>query len=196
VLKKVIFGAAALVAVGIFVGPVAANAVYAPHPGSVSGPETPGSADTVSFPDGSFQPGEPVVFQVSGVGAVTIAMLRADTAQATETATSGGAASATVTLPSDATGTYEITATGTTSGTTDAVAFSVVPASGTSGSGGSTSTGGGSSSSSSSSDSGLADTGSNVSMLLIWSATGAVGLGAALVVVLLVVRRQRATGKA
>jgi hypothetical protein len=207
VLKKVIFGAAALVAVGIFVGPMAANAAYVPTAGTVTGPETPGSADTVSFGAGSFMPGEKVDFTVTGAGDVTIAMLRADTESAVETASASGAVSATVTLPSDATGTYSVTATGEQSGNVGSAAIPVhaIGGTGPGGSGGTTTGAGGSSggastssggSTSSDNGSGLADTGSNVPMLAIWGATGAVGLGAALVVVLLVVRKQRLSDRA
>jgi hypothetical protein len=184
VIKKVIFGAAVLVAVGIFVGPVAANAAYTPSTGTVSGSLTPGSTDTISFPGGTFDPSDEVTFTISGAGAVTVGMFKANTASGSVHADGSGGASDTITLPTDATGSYSITAAGVPSGR---IGVATITIAGTGGSGSSSASGSGSAGG----GSGLADTGSNISMLVIWAGVGAVGLGIAFIIVLTIVRRQR-----
>jgi hypothetical protein len=99
-------------------------------------------------------------------------------------ATSGDCAGAparvertTVTLPSNARGTYSLTATGLSSGQLATAALTVVAADA-----GSAAVGG---------NDGLAFTGSTVPTLVIWGAAGAVLLGIALMVVLTLQRRAR-----
>lgn len=176
-LKK-IFAASALVVVAVFAAPVAANAAgYVPASDVVvSGPVTPGGTATVGFKAGSFAGGETVSFSVTGSGAATLAAVTT-TVTATKVATASGSVSEKVTLPVGATGTYSLTATGLTSGNVATAALTVVPADA-----GAASSGSGS----------LAFTGSTVSMLAVWGAAGAVALGIAFMVVLALVRRQRA----
>jgi hypothetical protein len=170
--------ASALVLGALFVAPAAANAAYTPASSvTVSGPVAPGGTDTVSIAAGSFTPGESVTFSVTGAGKATLAALAQQTVSITKDATSTGAASVKVTLPVGGSGTYSLTATGATSGNVATAALTVVPAD----SGASASDPSGS----------LAFTGSTVSMLVVWSAAGAIALGIAFMIVLALVRRQR-----
>jgi hypothetical protein len=139
----------------------------------VSGAATPGGTVNVAFESG-FTAGESVSFAVTGEGSATLAVFKAATVSLTKTATAGGAASVAVTLPAGATGTYTTTATGLTSGTVGTAALTVAAAD-------------------AGSSKALASTGYDAPMLLIWAAAGALILGLALVVVLNIVRRQRAT---
>jgi hypothetical protein len=166
-----------LAVLAVFAVPAAANAAgYVPASDVVvSGATAPGSTATVTFESG-FTPGENVSFAVSGEGSATLAVFKSATVTLTKTATSAGAATVAVTLPANATGTYTTTATGLSSGTVGTASLTVAAAdSGTA------------------AKSGLAETGYNAPMLLIWAAAGALILGLALVVVLTIVRRQRAT---
>ncbi|PXA70000.1 sortase [Cryobacterium arcticum] len=178
--------AIALAVLAIFAVPAAANAAgYVPVGNiTVSGAVTPGSVVTVSFTDGSFTPGEDVSFTLTGENAVgaTLATFKSvvNSQSLVKTASDTGAVSLDVKLPTDATGTYTVTATGLTSGTVGTASLTV----------GSADAGTGSSDSAAG---GLASTGYNTPMLAIWGAAGALLLGVALVVVLGVVRRQRAT---
>lgn len=171
--------ASALVLGALFVAPVAANAAeYVPASNvTVAGPVTPGGTDTVGFAAGSFTPGETVTFSVTGAGRASLAALAQQTVSLTKTASSTGSTSVKVTLPVGGSGTYSLTATGATSGNVATAALTVVPADS-----GSTATDPSGS---------LAFTGSTVSMLVVWSAAGAVALGIAFMVVLALVRRQR-----
>ncbi|AMM20475.1 hypothetical protein AX769_10355 [Frondihabitans sp. PAMC 28766] len=169
--------ASALVLGAMFVAPAAANAAgYVPSSNvTVSGAVVAGGTDTVGFASGSFDPGENVTFSVTGAGRVQLAALAQQTVTLTKAATSTGADSVSVTLPAGASGTYTLTATGATSGNVATAALSVVPADGTA----------------ASTSGALAFTGSTVSMLVVWSAAGAVALGIAFMIVLALVRRQR-----
>ena len=162
--------------------PTAANAAgYVPSGDvSVSGSATPGGTDTVSFGAGSFTGSENVSFSVTGNGTPTLSTFRAATVTLTKQASASGAVSVNVTLPTNASGTYTLTATGLTSGNVGTASITVSPAD--------SAVGG----SSSNSGNGLADTGSTVPMLLIWGAAGAIILGFALFFVRGLVRRQRA----
>ena len=177
-MKKLI-AAAALVVVGLFAVPTAANAAgYVPASNvSVSGPVAPGAAATVGFAAGSFVANETVSISVTGEGAATIAAVQ--TVTATKTASANGALSFTVTLPTNARGTYSVTATGLSSGNVGTAALTVVPADA-----GASAIGNGTG--------GLAFTGSTTPTLVIWGAGGAVALGAALLAVMGLARRQRA----
>ena len=178
--------AAALVVLAVFAVPAAANAAgYVPEGNIfVTGAVTAGATVTVGFTDGSFTPGEDVSFTLTGENAAgaTLASFKSvvNSQSVVKTATASGAVSLDVTLPTDASGTYTVTATGLTSGTVGSASLTV----------GSTDAGTGSSDSAAG---GLASTGYNTPMLAIWGAAGALLLGVALVVVLGVVRRQRAT---
>lgn len=171
------FAAIALAVLAVFAVPVAANAAgYVPSSDvAVSGAATPGGTVNVTFESG-FTAGESVSFAVTGEGSATLAVFKAATVSLTKTATAGGAASVAVTLPAGATGTYTTTATGLSSGTVGTAAITVAAVD-----------------SGAASTNGLASTGYDAPMLLIWAAAGALVLGLALVVVLNIVRRQRAT---
>jgi len=181
--------AIALAVLAVFAVPAAANAAgYVPDGNIVvSGTIAPGSPVTISFTEGSFTPGEQVSFTLTGENAAgaTLATFKSvvNSQSLVKTSTGTGAVALDVTLPADASGTYTTTATGLTSGTVGTASLTVAAAdsgAGT-GSGADTSTGG------------LASTGYNAPMLAIWGGAGALLLGVALVVVLGVVRRQRAT---
>ncbi|TFC05562.1 hypothetical protein E3O42_03140 [Cryobacterium adonitolivorans] len=182
--------ATALAALAVFAVPAAANAAgYVPDDNiSVAGDITPDATVTVSFIDGSFTPEEEVSFTLSGETAVdaTLATLKSvvNSPSMVKTGTDTGAVALDVTLPKDASGTYTITATGLTSGTTGTSSLTVSDADATEGAGAASGApiGGG-----------LASSGYNGPMLVIWGAAGTLLLGVAMVVVLGVVRRQRAT---
>ena len=162
----------ALVGVAVLGGPVAAHAAgyVAADLITVSGSQTAGSTVSVVFDDGAFTDSEQVSLAVSGEGSATLAALRAATVNAKKTATSAGALDLTVTLPSDATGSYTLTAIGRNSQNIGTVTFTVVAADGT----------------------GLATAGLDVPIALIYSAAGALLLGLALVITLRVTLRRRA----
>jgi hypothetical protein len=95
----------------------------------------------------------------------------ANTATFVKAADANGGIALDVALPSDASGSYAVTGTdGTTIGTATLTVTAVDAGTGT----------------------GLAHTGYEAPLLLIWGAAGALMLGIALVVVLSIVRRQRA----
>ena len=182
------FAAIALAVLAVFAVPAAANAAgYVPDGNIVvSGDIEPGATVTVAFTAGSFTPGEPVSFTLTGENAAgaTLATFKSvvNSQSLVKTATGTGAVALDVTLPTNASGTYTTTATGLTSGTVGTASLTVAAADSATGAGTGTSVGGG-----------LASTGYNAPMLAIWGGAGALLLGVALVVVLGVVRRQRAT---
>jgi hypothetical protein len=185
------FAAVAIAVLAVFAAPAAANAAgYVPVGNiSVSGAVVPGGTVTVGFADGSFTPGESVSFTLTGENAAgaTLATFKAvvDSQSLVKTASDTGAVSLDVTLPSNASGTYTVTATGLTSGTVGTASLTVASADGAA-SGSGTGTG------SDASNGGLASTGYDAPMLAIWAAGGALLLGVALMVALTIVRRQRA----
>lgn len=184
---KKVLAVLALTLAGVFALPMAANAAgYVPSSNvtvSNSNP-APGQTVIVSFKSGSFLPGENVQFTLTGEDAASasLASLRAviNSKSIVKPATSSGAVSVSVTLPTDATGTYTLTATGATSGNVGTVSLTVTPLDTGTGSGPVSSSGG------------LAHTGSTISLIAIWAAGGVVLLGAAFVAVNVIVRRQRA----
>lgn len=182
ILKKLI-AAALLVVVGVFAVPAAANAAgYVPTSNiSVSGAATPGGTIVTGFAAGSFTPSETVSFSVTGSGLATLSAATA-TASITKQADASGATALNVKLPAGATGTYSVTATGQTSGNVATAAITVAPVDAAAAGGSTVADPSGA----------LAFTGSNGSMLMIWAAAGAVMLGIALMLVLTLVRRQRA----
>ena len=175
-MAKKAFAVIALAVLAVFAVPSAAYAAeYVPKEDiTVSGASEAGATVTVSF-DKAFGSHAEVTFGVTGAGKpATLAIFKAATATLVKTADADGAVSLAVTLPSDASGSYEVTGTdGTTIGT---ATITVAAADG-----GLADTG-----------DGLANTGYDAPVLLIWSAAGALLLGAALVVVMTIVRRQRA----
>lgn len=174
--KKFIAGAG-IALVALFAAPAAAQAVYAPEEDVVvSGEAQPGETLTVTF-DEVFTPGEDVSAQVSGNGQPQIAVFRAATDSTTKAAGADGTVVFNVTLPTDASGTYTVTATGLESGIVGTAAITVVAADG-SGSG-------------DEDGDGLAVTG-GTALTAIWIAAGALGLG----IVLLLVRTLRRNANA
>jgi LPXTG-motif cell wall-anchored protein len=178
VAKKFI-AAFALALIALFAVPTAANAAgYVPQSSITVTDSTPapGVPTTISFAAGAFLGSENVVFTLTGENAVgaTLASFKAvvNTKSITKVAAASGSTSLVVTLPLNAVGTYTVTATGATSGNVATAALTVTPAVGSS--------------------SALPHTGSDVSGLLFWAAGGILLLVAGLVVVLTVVRRQRA----
>lgn len=170
-----------LALLAVFTVPVAANA-YVPDDDAVTveGPIVPGGEVTITVAE-TFVPGTTVTFLVTGQNGPTIAAFKASTTTASvqKTADENGTASATVTLPENATGTYRVEYTGeglngnTISGARELV---VETAGGGAGDG----------------DSGLPETGGQVPMLALWAGGGALLLGAALIATMTIVRRQRA----
>lgn len=185
-MKKLI--AAALIAGAAFVAvPTAANAAgYAPESaGTVTGAPVAGGTVSANFAAGVFAPNEPVRVQVTGAGAVTLGALPITTVSKDYTSNADGSLSVRVTFPAGGSGTYNLTATGATSGQTGTGFFSIVPAAAggtgtTVGSTGGTGTPGE-----------LAFTGGTISTLGLWAAGGALVLGGGLLVVRKSVRRQR-----
>ncbi|PZF57762.1 hypothetical protein DEJ23_06370 [Curtobacterium sp. MCSS17_008] len=185
-MKKLI--AAALIAGAAFVAvPTAANAAtsgYAPETaGTVTGDFVAGGTAIVNFNDNVFAAGETVNVQVTGAGAVTLGALPTTTVSETYTADAEGGLTIRVTFPAGGSGTYNLTATGATSGTVGTAFFTIAPAAGgtgtTVGSTGNTGTPGE-----------LAFTGGTISTLGLWAAGGAIVLGGGLLVVRKSVRRQ------
>ncbi|WP_285043414.1 hypothetical protein [Plantibacter sp. LMC-P-059a] len=167
----------ALALAGLFIAPVAANASYVPGADIVvTGDVTPGGTFVVTFTDGAFQPNEDVSLALTGENATGATLAAVNTKTIVKPASATGSVSLTVTLPTNATGTYTVTGTGLSSqiiGTTTVTVRAAV-AGGGAGAGG------------------LADTGFNTPAFLVWGAAGAVVLGAALIAVLVMMRRQRA----
>jgi hypothetical protein len=182
--------AVALAVLAVLAVPAAANAAgYVPVGNiSVSGAVVAGGTVTVGFDDGSFTPGESVSFTLTGENAAgaTLATFKAvvDSQSLVKTASDTGAVSLDVTLPTNASGTYTTTATGLTSGTVGTASLTVATADGAPA---------GSNAGTNAASGGLASTGFNTPMLVIWGSAGALLLGVALVVVTGIVRRQRAT---
>lgn len=165
--RKIIAGAG-IALVALFAAPAAAQAVYAPSEDViVTGEPTPGSTITVTF-DEIFAANTEVSAQVSGNGQPTIAVFRAGVDSATKVSNAEGTVAFNVTLPTDATGTYTVTAT---DGDIIATAAITVVAADGSGSGAGDDNG-----------DGLAVTG-GTALTTIWIAAGALGLGIALLLV-------------
>jgi hypothetical protein len=173
--RKIIAGAG-IALVAVFAAPAAAQAVYGPDENVVvSGEPQPGETVEVTF-DEVFEGDEQVSGQVSGNGQPTIAIFRAATDSVVKSAVDG-TVTFDVTLPTDATGTYTVTATGLESNIIAEAAITVVAADSGAGAG-------------DDSGDGLAVTG-GTALTAIWIAAGALGLG----IVLLLVRglRRKAT---
>lgn len=174
----------ALAILAVFAVPAAANAAgYVPSGNiTVSGQIVAGATVTVTFSDGSFTANEQVAFAVTGSGTVTLSAVKAATVPLTKTASAGGGVVLYVTLPQNASGTYTVTATGLSSQNAGTASLTVRAVDA-----GASATGAGSA------GGGLASTGYDAPVLLIWTAGGALLIGISLVVILTTVRRQRAT---
>jgi hypothetical protein len=166
--------AAILIAIAaVFAMPLAANAAgYVPAANVTVSDSTPAPGQTVNvnFANGSYNNGENVSVGVTGNGTATVAIVKAATVTITKAASATGSLTVAVTLPANATGTYTLTATGVTSGNVGTAALTVTAADA----------------------GGLAATGADFPFLMVWTAGGALLLGVALLLVLTVVRRQRA----
>lgn len=176
-MAKKAFAAIALAVFAFFAVPAAANAEGPGADGkvSVSGEAAPGNTLTVSLGKGTFQPGESVTFASTGSGSATQSVIKADTVSSTKTATKAGAASVDVKLPTDATGSYTVTGTGSTSGSAGTATIRVP----------------GPDLASTVIAGGPASTGLDAPVLFIWGASGALVFAVALVIVMNIVRRQR-----
>jgi hypothetical protein len=181
--------AIALAVLAVFAVPAAANASgYAPAENvTVSGNVVAGGLVVVNFSNNTFIAGESVSFTLTGENAAgaTLATFKSvvDSQSLVKTANASGGIALDVTLPTNASGTYTVTATGLTSGTVATASLTVASADGAA-----TGTG----TNSDAANGGLASTGYDAPMLAIWAAGGALLLGVALMVALTVVRRQRA----
>ncbi|PJJ55548.1 hypothetical protein [Compostimonas suwonensis] len=165
-MAKKAFAAVVLAILAIFAVPAAANAAgYTPSAPSAT--TTVGGSTTLTFT--GFPANVPST--ATAPDAVTLAVFKATTLSKPTNADGAVSYTASATAP----GTYTITVTA--GGVTAVGTLTVAPADAGSGSGG----GGG-----------LPSTGYDAPVLIIWAAGGALALGIALVVVLGIVRRQRA----
>ena len=182
-MKKLI-AAVVLAGAALLATPAVANAAgYTPDSSvSVSGSYRAGGTAAVNFTPGAFQDNETVNVQVTGAGAVTLGALPTTTVSKSYTAASDGSLVVRVTFPAGASGTYNLTATGATSGVVGLASFTVAPADATAAAAGSNGTNGT-----------LAFTGGTISALALWVGGGAVVLGGGLLIVRGSVRRQRET---
>ncbi len=179
-IKKVLAGLA-IAAAALFVAPAAAQA-YIPT-GDITGPATVGAGGSGTFSFNGYDPNEQVSFTLTGengagasLGSVVAAVSSANIVKGTD---GSGAVSVTVTLPSNATGAYTLTGTGLSSGAIGSIVFSAGSSTGGSATGGSTG--------------GLPNTGATIPTLGLWAGGGLLALGAAFVIVLTIVRRQKAS---
>lgn len=180
-IKKALAGIA-LAVLAIFAVPAAAQAYVPTPPAGVT--ITAGGTVTVTF--SGFAANEPVSFTLTGEFAASATFASVVTAVETspafvKNADAAGTVPVTVTLPKNATGTYTLTATGLNSGALANTTITVVSDGSGSGSGSGTGSTGG-----------LPNTGAMDPTLGIWAGSGLLALGAAFVIVLTVVRRQKA----
>ncbi|MDH6181883.1 hypothetical protein M2152_002065 [Microbacteriaceae bacterium SG_E_30_P1] len=169
--------AAAIALIALFAAPAAAHADYVPEGNiSVSGSTAPGGTVIVTFSAGSFFPGEPISFTVTGEPTPSLATLGIFTGTVSGDGNAGGDGSfqASFVIPTNGTGVYTFTATGLESGNVGSASITVTPAD----------AGGGT-------DSGLVNTGSTVSALVIWGAVGMLLIGTATVAAITVARREK-----
>ena len=148
----------------------------------------PGETAVISVPAGSFVPNESVVYSVSGDTAVTFGIFKSAAVVSTHAtvATATGASSVSVILPTNATGTYSVSALSASGITLPAVAIGtpIADAGAAAASGDLAATGD------------LASTGFNAPLLVIWGAVGVILLGVAMVAVLRLKRRSAASAVA
>lgn len=164
-MTRKLLAAALLALAATFAIPSVANA--AGYTGDGPGAVTAAAGEAVALTFTDLPPNTPST--ASADDAVTLSILKASTASKPTDASGSVTYTAMATVP----GTYTITVT---AGSAVATAtLTVVPAD-TAGGGG-----------------GLADTGYDVPMLAVWGGVGAVVLGAALIAVLVTVRRNRAS---
>lgn len=173
---KSILAATALSA-ALVAAPVAAHAAYVPGASTAvsSAAVAPGEAVVFTATEGHFAPLEDVTFTLTGTNASqgAIVLASANTLTETHAADEVGGHAVAITLPDNASGSYSLSAVGQTSGVTASHDIAVAAAD------------------SDDASEGLANTGANTTAAF-WFAGGLLALGAALVVVLNVVRRNRA----
>ncbi|PYY36728.1 sortase [Curtobacterium sp. MCJR17_055] len=189
-MKKLI-AAVVLAGAALLATPAAANAAgYAPDSDvSISGNYVAGGIVVINFSEGAFQNNETVNVQITGAGVndATLGALPVTTVSKAYTAGADGSLPVRVTLPVGGSGSYNLTATGATSGVVGVASFTIAPADVAAGAGNGTGT------AANGTNGSLAFTGSTVSTLALWVAGGAVVLGGGLLVVRGSVRRQRET---
>lgn len=187
-MKKLI-AAVVLAGAALLATPAAANAAgYAPDSDvAISGNYVAGGIVVINFSEGAFQNNETVNVQITGAGvnSATLGALPVTTVSKAYTASADGSLPVRVTLPQGGSGSYNLTATGATSGVVGVASFTIAPADAAAGAGTGTAANG--------TNGSLAFTGSTVSTLALWVAGGAVVLGGGLLVVRGSVRRQRET---
>lgn len=167
---KKVLATLALAVMAIFAVPAAATAYGPGSNGTVVGPIVPGQSVTIVFGPNAFSGASNVSFTVNGNSVVVLGAFKAATTSFEKVSEADGSIELEVTLPEDASGTYNIT--GTDEDGNIGTASLTVPAA----DGGS---------------SGLPNTGAEVPVLALWTAGGALALGAALIAVMTIVRRQR-----
>lgn len=169
---------AALAVIAVFAFAPAANAVdyVSDSHVTVSASAVQGEIAQIDFADSAFVPAESIRFTVTGSTGVQLAVVKAavDTSL-TKNATSTGSSSLSVTIPDDATGSFSVTASAASA--TYTATLTVVAAD----AGAPVAV-----------DNGLATTGYNAPVLVIWGAAGVLVLGVALLLVRISVRRQHA----
>ena len=143
---------------------------------TVIGTPASGATALVEFGEGSFAAGEPVGVDITGAGAATLGALPTTTVSKQYEAAVDGAVAVRVGLPIGASGSYAMTATGAESGNVGTATLTAVPADAAASHSGST-------------DGELAFTGSTVSALALWTASGALAFGVGLVVLRRSVRK-------
>lgn len=163
-----------------FGAPAAAQAYPAPAPDApaVSGSLVPGGTAAVAF--GGFDDGETVEVSLTGESALSatlasIVRTAVETKSATYQAADDGSVVVNVTLPANASGTYTLTATGSTSGLVQTATLSVGAAAGTGASG---------------ADGNLAATGGS-DMTALWVGGGALLLTGGAVLAATTIRRRQ-----
>ncbi len=172
--KKTLATAALAVFAVFAFAPAATAADYVSDTAVVSIEAAPVAGETavIAFAADAFLANESVTFSVTGAQEATLSVVKtAVTTSLTKNAAANGSSSVDVAIPDNATGNYTVTATAgsaTYTATLDIVAADA----GTS--------------------NGLASTGYDAPVLMIWGAAGILVLGVALVLVRLSVRRQHA----
>jgi hypothetical protein len=172
---------AALAVIAVFAFAPAASAVDYVSDAKVSVTAAPVAGETaiVAFADNAFAANEDVTFSVTGSAAATLSVVKAAvTTSLTKQASATGASSVNVAIPSGATGDYTVSATSATASYTATLAIIAADAATTA--------------TDTEAANGLATTGYDVPVLVIWGAAGVLILGVALVMVRISVRRQHA----
>lgn len=170
---KKILATLALATMAFFAVPAAAHATYGSDSDiTVNGPIVAGGTVTVVFEAGSFTGNQTVNFTIEGIGNVTLAVFKAATFSLDKTSAADGSVSVDVTFPENASGTYTLTGVDE-DGNILSIPLTISP------------------DDAGTDPDGIADTGAELPVLALWTAGGALALGAALIAVMTIVRRQR-----